>query len=267
MQTLTYSGDLLRMQDHNHFLLTLLAPKECRRALWAFLALNSELEKIRHIVNEPAMGHIRLQWWADVIKNELPSINNDTKKSHPILNDLHDGSHASCVETNALNALVSAYQSDFDFSHPQTIDDLTTHLKKMASPIAQGIISLIDPKIPDEDAIMIITNDLLIGRVCAVAKNPKTAFSTLPQDLINKHGFSLQKLYDFNEKKGLSKVVEELVESLNLFQDAKTRFFKGQQAITIRQQKSLENVSYDIFAPTLQRPAPFHAFYIWWASR
>ena len=63
-----YCFDLVRTNDHERYLTTLFAPKAVRRPLWALLAFNQEIARIREHVKEDALGEIRLQWWREVLQ-------------------------------------------------------------------------------------------------------------------------------------------------------------------------------------------------------
>ena len=47
--------------------LLLYAESTPREALLALYGFNYEVARVREVVSEPMLGHIRLQWWRDVI--------------------------------------------------------------------------------------------------------------------------------------------------------------------------------------------------------
>lgn len=62
-----YCFDLVRTNDHERYLTTLFASRSSRRAVWALLAFNQEVAKIRENVNELTLGEIRLKWWQEIL--------------------------------------------------------------------------------------------------------------------------------------------------------------------------------------------------------
>ncbi len=56
----------VRQQDRDRFIAAMLRPMPWRAGMFAVVAANSELARVRELVAEPAMGSIRLHWWGDV---------------------------------------------------------------------------------------------------------------------------------------------------------------------------------------------------------
>ncbi|MCH9020134.1 MAG: squalene/phytoene synthase family protein, partial [Proteobacteria bacterium] len=64
---LSYCAGQARRYDRDRYLCALFAPAARREALFALLAFNAEVARIRETVSEPMLGLIRLQWWRDAI--------------------------------------------------------------------------------------------------------------------------------------------------------------------------------------------------------
>jgi NADH dehydrogenase [ubiquinone] 1 alpha subcomplex assembly factor 6 len=58
---------IVRRWDRDRFQTALFAPAGCRDALFALYAFNCEIARVRERVTEPALGHIRLEWWRERI--------------------------------------------------------------------------------------------------------------------------------------------------------------------------------------------------------
>src|SRR5947207_3878482 len=58
---------LVRRHDRDRFQTALFAPARQREALFALYAFNYEIARVREAVSEPTLGHIRLQWWREVV--------------------------------------------------------------------------------------------------------------------------------------------------------------------------------------------------------
>ena len=69
-----------RNWNFDAYLAATLAPKLIRHDLIAIAAFIGELERIRHVVSEPALAQIRIQWWRD----ELQKIRSREASEHPI---------------------------------------------------------------------------------------------------------------------------------------------------------------------------------------
>ncbi len=64
---LSYCAGQARRYDRDRYLCALFAPAGRREALFALLAFNAEVARIREAVSEPMLGLVRLQWWRDAI--------------------------------------------------------------------------------------------------------------------------------------------------------------------------------------------------------
>jgi hypothetical protein len=60
-----YCLDLVRRDEKDYFLCALFLPVQQRRSIAALLAFDCEINRAIYRVNEPILGHIRLQWWDD----------------------------------------------------------------------------------------------------------------------------------------------------------------------------------------------------------
>jgi len=79
-----YCLDLVRRDDHERFLISLFLPKSAQRAVWALLAFNQEVAKIRENTTETKLGEIRLQWWLEVIDE----IQSSSVREQPVIMEM-----------------------------------------------------------------------------------------------------------------------------------------------------------------------------------
>jgi len=70
MDTYEHAAAALRETDPDRFIADLFVPVGPRRHLHALHAFDAEIRRFRHLVSEPALGEIRLQWWRDAIAND-----------------------------------------------------------------------------------------------------------------------------------------------------------------------------------------------------
>ncbi|MFO1034781.1 MAG: squalene/phytoene synthase family protein [Hyphomicrobiales bacterium] len=71
---------LVRRQDKDLFLADLFLPEAAQPAAFALHAFACEISRITHLVSEPQIGEIRLQWWAET----LEGLTNGQAQDHPI---------------------------------------------------------------------------------------------------------------------------------------------------------------------------------------
>ena len=86
---LPYLNEQVRDFDPDRFLCVLFTRREKRDALVTLLAFNSEISKIPELVREPALGHIRLQWWRDCMAM-IYSGSFDQKLDNTLVSNLHN---------------------------------------------------------------------------------------------------------------------------------------------------------------------------------
>ena len=67
-ETEDWLTETVRRQDRDRFIAAMLRPMPWRGGMFAVLAANAELARVREQVAEPAMGLIRLRWWADALE-------------------------------------------------------------------------------------------------------------------------------------------------------------------------------------------------------
>lgn len=98
---------IVQAGDKDWFLAALFAPETVRPHLHALQAFAVELARIPHIVTEPQIGEIRLQWWADTL-DAMP----DGDGGHPVARGLQDVIKAHGLPVAPLHQMVEARRHD-----------------------------------------------------------------------------------------------------------------------------------------------------------
>lgn len=106
----------VKRYDYDHWLTTLFAPAEYRDSLFAVLAFNSEISRIRETVTEPMLGDIRLQWWREA----LSGLEKDIPKTHPVVQVLKQVNSQTPLDFKEMQAMVDMRARDLD---PTPIND------------------------------------------------------------------------------------------------------------------------------------------------
>jgi len=114
--------ELSRLDRERH-LCALTAPVEKRAGLMALIAFNQELARIAGGVSEPMLGHIKLQWWIDVV----PGILQGRAPSHPVARALGEVRDAMADRSVELRSLAEARNFDLEPERPQSLDALTAY--------------------------------------------------------------------------------------------------------------------------------------------
>ena len=111
-------GEASRAHDPDRFYSALFAPAERREALFALIAFNYEVARLREIISEPLIGEMRLAWWQEVIDDIEAG---RAPRSHPVAQALDAAYRGSPFSLEALRQLTEARSFDL---HNDTMADL-----------------------------------------------------------------------------------------------------------------------------------------------
>ena len=174
----TAVSDGLREDDHDRFLLSLMAPSPTDRHLVALYAFNSELAKTRAIVSEPMLGEIRLQWWRETVEG----IYAGTVREHDVSQALAACIEAHNLDREALLALIDARGTDIAATPMATMDDLIHYAAATG-----GLLEECAARITGEDQTIAHQAGIawaLVGLCRALPYNLSEEWNYLPQDLL-----------------------------------------------------------------------------------
>ncbi len=100
--------EVVRQHDKDMFLSTLFAPETAQPQLFALHAFACELARIPVLVNDPQIGEIRLQWWADT----LASPDRGKGSGHPVAEGLASAIRVHGLPVEALQQMIEARRFD-----------------------------------------------------------------------------------------------------------------------------------------------------------
>lgn len=96
-----YCLQLVRKNDYENFLCTLLLPHNIKSAAFSIRAFNVEVAQVEDQVSDNKIGAMRLQFWTDALNN----IYNDQPPRNPVSLELHRRPLASLADPPATQAL------------------------------------------------------------------------------------------------------------------------------------------------------------------
>src|SRR5262245_21470253 len=123
-----------RARDFDRYLTALFAPAECRPALFALIAFNDEIARVREAVTQPILGQIRLQWWRDA----LAQIYSGKPPAHDVAQALAAAVTNSGLDRALLERMIDARESDLALEPPAHIEGLLSY----ASDTSGGLVEL-----------------------------------------------------------------------------------------------------------------------------
>ncbi len=123
--------DFVRRADHDRFLCALFAPADRHAALFAILAFNQEIARVRETVSEPMLGQIRLQWWREAIEG----VYSGTPRRHEVIEPLAQAVRRHRLSRAYFDALIDARERDLDDAPPADMAALEAYAVATAAPL------------------------------------------------------------------------------------------------------------------------------------
>jgi phytoene/squalene synthetase len=66
-KSIQYCKNMVRLNDHEHYLTSLCSSQFARPAIWAIRAFNIETSQIQDLVTNTTIGRMRLEWQLELI--------------------------------------------------------------------------------------------------------------------------------------------------------------------------------------------------------
>jgi NADH dehydrogenase [ubiquinone] 1 alpha subcomplex assembly factor 6 len=129
---LSACASLVRQHDHDRYLVDLFAPADRREALFALHAFNHEIAKTRHVVTEPMLGRIRLQWWRDCLAGVAQG---GPANGHEVLTPLSEAMVRHELSPEHFERLIEAQEREVDGEPIDTPEALEAHADDSCAPL------------------------------------------------------------------------------------------------------------------------------------
>lgn len=124
--------------DPDGYLLSLFSREPA--ALWALFAFHGEIAKTRHVVSEPTLGLIRLQWWRDEIEKIYAG---EAYAAGEVLQALAVVIAAHDLPQNLFEAMIFAREIEVRSEQPDGVDGALEFLAMVQAPLCE-LIALIE---------------------------------------------------------------------------------------------------------------------------
>ncbi|MCD8497116.1 MAG: squalene/phytoene synthase family protein [Alphaproteobacteria bacterium] len=260
--TLSYCGALVKDQDHDRFLITLMMPHDRYEALFALFAFNHEIAKTREVVSETQLGLIRLQWWRDQLANiygggEVPE--------HEILQPLSKAIKDHNLTQEYFDRLIYAREFDLEDVLPASVEGLLNYADFTSTPLMKLALQILGEDNPESMAVQPVSvNYALMGIIRAVPFFAGQHRCLLPENLMQKYG--VKKLYELKPQGDLPGLIREL--SAEFVPDLKPphKFLKLSNALARMYCKQARACRFDPFHPRLRLPLPFKALRLYFSQ-
>ena len=211
---LSYAADQVRRLDHDRYLTTLFAPADRRPALYALLAFNLEIAKVRETVTEPLLGQIRLQWWREAVA-EIYDTGADAAQDvrrHAVVVALAEAVHAHDLPRRAFEQMIDGREHDLSDAPPATLAALLDYLDATAGSLFHLAAHVLGARDPVSDRIARGIGRVwgLTGLVRAIPFHARQHRCFIPQDLLATAGLTTTQLFSLTPADELRACVRRL---------------------------------------------------------
>ncbi|KAG2778762.1 hypothetical protein JG687_00000973 [Phytophthora cactorum] len=264
----------VRKLDYDGYLCGLLLPVKTRPSFFAIRALNAEIATIKDSVHSNQItGKIRMQWWRERIYN-LYEVSSAAGAERPeqstlLLRGLDKAIHDHDLTRRWFERLLDARDQDLDREDVQSLHELEVYAEQTASSLLYLTLECLGVR--DDTADRVAGHaGVSIGLATLLRGTPYHSSrqqSYLPEDLMNKHGITVEDLLAAVEDPKLGEKVAPVV-----FDVACRAMEHLHQARSLRNElpsesrgaflplvssslylKDLEAVNFNAFAPELQQ--------------
>ena len=272
MADLSHCGEQARKYDRDRFLCAAMAPAEKREALFSLLAFNSEIARIREVVHEPLLGHMRLTWW----RESLNGVFDGRPERHDVLEALTTAVHDFGLSRTPFEHLIEARAFDLDDDPPATMDALENYTEGTASTLQQLQLEVLGANQPDaiEAGRYLGIAWALIGLLRAIPAHAATGRCYLPADLCRDAGLDPADLLGERSRPALRHVVAQLatVAKSRLGRARNSRKFIPRGAVPAMLPAvladtyltRLERAGFEPFSARVERPGPLGLVRLVW---
>lgn len=270
--SLDWCGEELRRHDRERFVACLFAPPDRRDAFFAIHAVNHEIAKTRDVTTEQATGLIRLQWWRDAIGKIHDS---GEVLQHQALTALAAAIGEYSLSQEHFERLITSRERDIEEDwRPATMDELEDYADATATPLILLSLEIlgIDDAAARQAARHAGIASAMTGMLRAIPYAIPKRRLYLPRDIMEEHGVSEQKLYDFNKKEGLPEVVRKVaaksgehIDQARAVENLPKSAFPALIPATMAAQhlNVLRKADHDVFRAKVQNPPFMRELRLW----
>ncbi|HLZ67634.1 MAG TPA: phytoene/squalene synthase family protein [Aliidongia sp.] len=208
------SIELVRRHDHDRFLASLFLRADRRPAVWALLAFNLEIARVREVVSQPIIGQIRLQWWRDAIDEIYTG---KPPRRHEVVEPLAAAIEAHRLTRTHFVALIDGREFDLGDEPPATLAALERYLEKTSSRLIDLQLEILGVEAPAafEAARAVGVAWGLVGLARALPFHAAHGRLYLPADLMAEAGVDRDALLAGKGGRAVASVIRRLAGRAN----------------------------------------------------
>jgi NADH dehydrogenase [ubiquinone] 1 alpha subcomplex assembly factor 6 len=260
---------IVRRWDPDRYQTALFAPAARREALFALYAFNYEIARVRESVTEPALGHIRLEWWRETV---AAAYEGGPVRRHPVAEALTEVIRAAAPAREHFDRLIDARAADFDDEPPASLAALEHYGEGTSSRLVLIALELLEARdtAAAETGRQAGIAYALAGLLRALPVLTRTGRPIIPADIAAKHRLDPGDWRVGHDTPGLRSAVAEIADAAHRHL-AKARAGRPTirrsahaallpTVVAARTLDRLARAGYDAFNPTLTQPDPLQAW-------
>lgn len=270
---LSYCAAQVRRHDRDRYLSALFAPPVSRERLFALYAFNLEVAKTAELVNEPMLGHIRLQWWREAIEDVYAG----RPGPHAVNAALAEAVRGGGLTRGHFERLIETREQDLDAAAPATMEALEAYAEGTSSTLIWlGLEALGAPDEVDRAAARHVGIAwALAGLLRAVPFHARQRRLYLPRAVSDAAGLAVADLFELRSSPALCAAVAQVAaraeghlasarrRSGRLARAALPAMLPG--ALAARDLRDLRRAGHDPFAPAMGGEHPGRIWPLAWA--
>lgn len=267
-----YCLELVRKNDYENFLCTLLLPHNIKSATFAIRAFNVEVAQVEDQVSDNRIGAMRLQFWTDAVNN----IYNDQPPRNPVSLELHRILQRHKLSKRYFKRLIDARLNKLSNSIFVDLESLERYCDYTASSIYYLILEVNGTANVNADhaASHFGKAHGLVTLIRSVPYNARKRVIVLPQDVLLRNSVSSESVFQGQSSAGIRDAVFEVAscakQHLKVATSLKKTMGKDFNAIFLpavcveNYLEELRKVDFDVFHPALQRRNGFLPLQLLW---
>lgn len=212
---LIYVADQVRRLDHDRYLTTLFAPADRRTALFALLAFNLEIAKVRETVTEPLLGQIRLQWWREAIAEIYDDALGGVEiRRHAVVTPLAEAIRTYDLPRRAFEQMINGREHDLTDAPPETLAALIDYVDATAGSLFHLSAQVLGAPDPATDRVARSIGRVwgLTGLLRAIPFHAHQRRCFIPEDIMTATGLTTAQLYTLQPSGALTNSIRRLRE-------------------------------------------------------
>jgi phytoene synthase len=202
-------GRSVRRADYDRYLVALFAPSDRREALFALIAFNHELARVRESVVEPMLGHIRLQWWREAIAETFAG----KPRRHEVLEAL--AAQRSALSPTRLEEMLEGREVELDSRPPATLDGFRAYAAATSGALSEAMAQVLTGNNVQtaQAARAVGTAYGMTGLLRAVPFHARRGRVMLPASVLEDAGTSAIALKELRSEPGLARAAARIADA------------------------------------------------------